>query len=243
MGYIEQSGSGISDSSLVSASLWIRPPSGVSLAISVFDMVPSGSFQDFIIEYDGGTNEIIYGSSATSLAPCAQWATNSGVITSGAWYHIALSCDVGHANADPKIGCCVINAVNRMASSAPSVDDPSQAAGSARSYQFLWNGSTIGIPDIGANMGFGTHPAIQYGDFQLWVGQYIDWTNSTNFAKVVSISGGVGTPVNPATAATAFGTQTLLFKGNATQFVTNAGNGGAFTKTGTASDYTPAPSY
>jgi hypothetical protein len=90
-----------------------------------------------------------------------------------------------------------------------------------------------------------SNPIVRYGDFQLWVGQYIDWTNPTNFSKVVNISGGHGTPVDPRTSAAAFGPQSVLFKGKSSDasFYTNAGTAGAFTKTGTITDFTPTPTY
>lgn len=106
-------------------------------------------------------------------------------------------------------------------------------------FNVALNGFSIALP----GMSWANAPAVDYGDVQVWFGTYIDPTVSANFAKFVSISGGVGVPVNPATAAAAFGTQTLLFQGNAASFATNRGNGGAFTTTGTVSDFTPGPTY
>ena len=114
------------------------------------------------------------------------------------------------------------------------------------------SGSAVAVPALGniadpsAFWNYNTTSSIvEFGDYQIWAGTYIDWTNASNFSKVVSISGGTGRPVNPTTAATAFGTQTILFKGQASDnsFFTNRGNGGAFVKTGTVTDFTPTPSY
>lgn len=86
---------------------------------------------------------------------------------------------------------------------------------------------------------------IEYADVQVWFGTFIDPTISANYAKFVNITGGRGYPVNPTTAAAAFGQQTILFKGKASDnsFYMNRGNGGTFNKIGTASDFTPTPSY
>lgn len=102
-------------------------------------------------------------------------------------------------------------------------------------------GFDVGLPVQSEDVA--SQPKLDYGDVQVWFGTYIDPTIAANYAKVVTISGGIGTPANPTIAAAAFGTQSLLFKGGASTFYTNAGNGGAFTKTGVISDFTPGPSY
>jgi hypothetical protein len=69
---------------------------------------------------------------------------------------------------------------------------------------------------------------LEVADVQVWFNQAIDPT-PTNLAKFIS----GGKPVNPVTAASAFGTQGLLFSGNASTFATNLGNvGGTFTVSG-----------
>lgn len=102
------------------------------------------------------------------------------------------------------------------------------------------NGTEIGIPSQSADAA--SNKKIDFGDVQVYFGQYIDPQDTDNFSKFVAISGGHGYPADPTIAARAFGTQSLLFKGNKTAFLTNAGNGGAFTKTGTVNDFTPTPS-
>lgn len=83
----------------------------------------------------------------------------------------------------------------------------------------------------------------EYGDFQFWNDQYIDGNNSANLAKFVTISGGHGTPVDPAVAELAFGRPALRFSGDHTHFPTNTGTGGSFTLFGTDFDFTPTPSF
>lgn len=103
------------------------------------------------------------------------------------------------------------------------------------------NSFEFGVPVQTADVA--AQPALQMADFQMWFGQYIDWTDPDNFSKVVKITNGVGTPVNPSTAANAFGSQDILFKGNASSFYTNRGSGGIFTQVGTINNFTPTPSY
>jgi hypothetical protein len=101
----------------------------------------------------------------------------------------------------------------------------------------------MGIPDLTAYLS--ANPVFEASDLQFWFNKFIDPTISSNYAKFVTIKNGVGTPVDPSTAATAFGTQSILLKGKASDgsFFVNRGTIGAFTKTGTISDFTPAPSY
>lgn len=76
-------------------------------------------------------------------------------------------------------------------------------------------------------------------DFQFWAGVYRDMGTETN--RRLFIDNG-GKPVDPSVAATALGTQTLLFSGTSSSFGTNQGTGGAFTLTGTLSDAPTSPS-
>ena len=80
-------------------------------------------------------------------------------------------------------------------------------------------------------------------DWQFWMGQYIDPTDATNFSKVVEIRDGNGYPRNPSIAAAAFGTQSVLLKGKASDgtFYVNRGNGGTLVVPATWLDYTPTP--
>jgi hypothetical protein len=110
----------------------------------------------------------------------------------------------------------------------------------------LVNGWPIGLPRNATNFDpfnnptiFETPPSkIGFADVQIWFGQFINPNTAGNLAKFI---GADGKPVNPTVASTAFGTPTILFKGNAEDFPVNGGTGGAFTKTGTVSDYTPGP--
>src|SRR6202043_3532560 len=60
-----------------------------------------------------------------------------------------------------------------------------------------------------------TNQRIQLANFQLWTDLYIDDMGSV----IDKFINGSGKPVDPAVAAEAFGTPTLLFTGNAASFV------------------------
>src|SRR4051812_21451076 len=74
--------------------------------------------------------------------------------------------------------------------------------------------------------------------FMFWTGQYIEWEDSDNLAKIVSN----GKPVDPAVAVAAFGTPAVFLSGDASTFSTNKGTGGTFTTTGTLTNAATSPS-
>ena len=82
---------------------------------------------------------------------------------------------------------------------------------------------------------------MQFADFQMWVGKFIDPTVAGNLDKFVTVKNGIGRPVNPAVAEAAFGKPTYRFSGDKAAFVNNTGSGRDFTLTGTVNNFTPAP--
>jgi hypothetical protein len=120
-------------------------------------------------------------------------------------------------------------------------------------YNLAFNNLRFGLPshygfqgsDAFKGESSDANPKIEYADFQLWVGQYVDWAQPSNFSNVVTIKSGKGYPASTDAAAAAFGRQTVLFKGKASDgsFFFNRGTSGAFSKIGTATDFTPTPSY
>jgi hypothetical protein len=110
----------------------------------------------------------------------------------------------------------------------------------------LFSSQKVGVPTIyRTDIGHPIHPIVDLGDYQLWTGTYIDWTIPANFSKIVTVNNGIGTPAPTSGAATAFGTQKILFKGKASDnsYYTNQGIGGPFTLVGTATNFIPSPSY
>jgi hypothetical protein len=100
------------------------------------------------------------------------------------------------------------------------------------------NGNEFAIPCVAENAAGGVNPANRFGDIQIWVDQYIDASNADNLAKFITAE---GKAVNPTVAEAAFGAPTFRFRGPASGIATNTGTGGAFTKTGTVTDYAPGP--
>lgn len=112
-------------------------------------------------------------------------------------------------------------------------------------WDILINGAYTAIPLISNSYYLaGTDSCIvEYAYTQVWFGTYIDWTNQSNFSKVVKVTGGIGAPESTNISASAFGVQTFLFEGDNNSFYINRGTGGLFTKTGTIKNFTPAASY
>lgn len=103
-------------------------------------------------------------------------------------------------------------------------------------FDFDLNGTEIGIPSQTESSNKNSE-LLDMADVQIWVGTFIDPTNSTNFSKFVDVNElGGGTPVNPDIAADYFGQQTYLFKGTRDDFLINQGTGGAFSYSGTITD-------
>lgn len=78
-------------------------------------------------------------------------------------------------------------------------------------------------------------------DFQLWLGgDFVDLSVEANRRAIISAS---GKPVDPAVAAARFGSQKILFSGDASTFATNGGSGGATSMLiGTITNATTSPS-
>ncbi len=103
--------------------------------------------------------------------------------------------------------------------------------------------------DFGWYLGAGPYWAASDGlgitgdeaDFQMWCGNtFLDLTIEANRRLFIDAN---GKPVDPAVAAAALGAQTVLLSGNAAQFPTNQGDGGATSVlAGTLTDAASSPS-
>jgi hypothetical protein len=114
------------------------------------------------------------------------------------------------------------------------------------------NGKPISLPhfpdaadnsEVSANYDYPSPAARRYSNVQIWFGKYADLSDPATLANFVTISGDIGTPINPSTAEAAYGKPDVKFIGGKTSFVTNRGKAGEFTKTGTFSDFKPVPTY
>lgn len=102
--------------------------------------------------------------------------------------------------------------------------------------------------DVAGNVAFPSKylsTAMEFAEIYIWYNTFIDFAVSANRLRFVNISDSVATPAPASTIISAFGTPTYNFRGKASDssFYFNRGSGGAFSKVGTVSDFTPAPSY
>jgi len=203
-------------------------------------LTSSGSPVTYTVSLLAGDRPSGWGYPSTSLY--SEFDAVSIPLTVGSWFHLAAAINT----VTPAACNIVINSVNRNATHNGTLSNDTGS-----SYSIPINGESAGLPfNLNWKYGGGQTQAdyqqiMEFSEVQLWFGQYIDWTDADNFAKVVKVAGGVGTPEDPAIAAAAFGTQQILFRGKASDasFYVNRGDGGAFTKTGTVTDFTPGPSY
>ena len=98
------------------------------------------------------------------------------------------------------------------------------------------SGTEIGLPTMTANRS--DSPRVRLAFVQVYFGQFIDPTNSTNLHRFITAT---GSPVAPSVAQAAFGTPSYIFNGDASAFIVNGGTSGSVTKTGTVTDYSPGP--
>lgn len=158
------------------------------------------------------------------------YATPNTAFPAG-WFNI---CGAGDANraSGSKLGCLLLNGVSIFdgvgAGYALPINDPYAA------FIPVFNGLPFAVGGANGPPFFDSDMA----DFQFWCGNYIDFTDASNLAKIIS----GGKPVDPMQAASAFGAQTVLLAGDSTTFASNQGNGGAFVTTGALSNASTSPS-
>lgn len=227
---------------MVSLSFWFRVPSvGTGgPALFSFNNVVVGETPSFMRLYSSGIVGNMHGHvpGPGPLGAATNYPFNWGMksITANAWHHFFFAIDISTATV---FIVTILDGVRDTHSWNMSYENDYPG----------WpiNLSTGGRTALGwlSADAYPTPGIREFADVQAWYGTYIDASSPSNFAKFISITGGKGYPVNPSIAAAAFGRQTILFKGKASDnsFFVNRGNGGAFTKIGTASDFTPGPSY
>lgn len=239
MAYLLQSSSTIPNSTSFTYSVWWRFPAssfpGTFGNTPLFNFLNTSGGEHHVrmfIQWDDTSH--LYTFMSVQL-PSAQFTTTAGpAVTSGAWHHSVFAFD----------GTNQIYYVRTDAATPPTAD----RFGTLVSDQFANNwiagtsipftGMSIGIPYTDTTL----NAVVEFSDTQFW-NSFIDVSTSANYAKLVTLNGTTGTPASTSGAATAFGTQNLLFKGKASAFYTNRGSAGAFTKVGTLTDFTPGPSF
>jgi hypothetical protein len=271
MGYLYKSSPTIFNSSKATFSVWFQTKSNASVRAETLISIranPDNNYQYFELTYnfatisplgivpslilntgnaDGwhGNWPFVYLRDISSVeGPGGPWIDGSNYSTAGQWMHYICSVDwslYDASNAAYGVGWEVLNGVAIRGSGFGGFLG-------ATPENITFSGCQIGVPSLVDHYDPSGPPPTQttptvLGDFQFWAGIAPDVTSPSVFNKFVSVSGGHGTPVDPAIAAAAFGQQTILFKGDHTHFPNNLGTAGAFTLVGTDVDFTPTPSY
>lgn len=130
----------------------------------------------------------------------------------------------------------------------PHADNTQVISGlpSGNVMQMAFSGKAFGVPQCFQNIAFPDFPGrAEYAYFQLWTGLALNFLDPGVAAGFYSVSGGVATPKSVTVAASMFGQQQVCFTGRASDgsFYVNQGTGGNFVLTGTATNFSPAPSY
>jgi peptidoglycan hydrolase-like protein with peptidoglycan-binding domain len=118
------------------------------------------------------------------------FASQPGPMTPGSWHHVFVAVDVNHPTGE-KIGFLYVDGV--------SVLDPTLSYDTtAGAYSISFHNNIIAVPTGWA--GVSTDGELDYADFQMWVGTFIDPSAPANLAKFIS----GGKPVDTAISAAAF---------------------------------------
>lgn len=197
-----------------------------------------------------------------------RYQSESIALTRDVWHHIAIGYDGSGTPPFPEFGYTLsstpvfkvmIDGVNRpqqLTSHSPwdtlpadvFIDSVFYDIDRASSGMYV-NGFKFGVPSLGAQIASSSIPSyeVKFAYYLVWFNKYIDWTNTTNFNKVV-VDKGAGGRVPPdrgEAAVAAFGTPNFWFyrdKKRKVSFQTNKGSAGSMSVIGTApSDFKPGP--
>jgi len=150
---------------------------------------------------------------------------NTPTMQSATWQHVLWSVDI--SAVDGTSGSIVRRLYVNEVDLSSTVDD---GIGTDQSVS--------GLTDFYfGDDGFAARITGDIADFQLWIGSYLDFSIQAN--RQLFINNGV--PVNPLIASQTLGSPTILFQGNATNFIINQGTGGPFTLHGSLTDSTTSP--
>lgn len=180
-----------------------------------------------------------------------------GAQTHDAWHQLAISWD-GSQGVVPSsfqllspnpVFSVVLDGVALVGTSSASSPASLSIFDAGRLSSGIYiQGFPVGLPVTTEQVDFPlqfTHE-IEFGDTQMWVGRYVDWSLSSNFSNIVRVSCGIGVPAAVSLADAAYGTPAFRFvRDNISgiEFQTNLGTGGSFTVVGSSLiDFTPGPS-
>lgn len=165
--------------------------------------------------------------------------TSNSVFLPDVWNHIFMNLDL--SGGYPFSCSMLVNKADALLSVSDDMDE--LTFGRNGPYQMALSGKQIGIPIIPADFtrqnASGPNRKVNLSEVQCWMGQAISTANIGMFID------GENKPVDPATPAAAFGTQSVLLRRDKKKnfnFSDNKGTLGSFTVVGTApKDFTPGP--
>lgn len=148
--------------------------------------------------------------------------TNTAYTAGATWRHYLYAWDVATT-----VGQCYVNDASDLAAGSTNANN---------TLDYTRTNHFIGADDSGAEK-----INADIAEFAMWFGATLDISNSTNRRLFISAA---GKPVDLGTTGTnpGIGQPNILFRGPASAFNTNSGNGGNFTVTGTLTDAATSPS-
>lgn len=255
-----QAATTVADCADITISAWIRFPLSTVGRFGLIewrdttDPSTNPSYIDFIVTGGVITNINVRLESPTYLPDFDNFKLTDNMPNSsyalGAWHHILVAARFAWTSSVNAAGPwpiwiyfdgASVGQANGSATATSSTGGPPPRGGVTG---ILVRGTEIGIPHTRSTIGHSlTDTTFEIADFQAWFGTYINPSVAANFAKFVTITNGIGRPVNPSVARAAFGKQTFLFTGDKNSFPINRGSGGSFIKSGTINNFLPVPSY
>lgn len=270
MGYLYQASSSISDSALVTTSLWFRLPPAADFSdasgsrfITLCDVENADEFFCYVINFEitpsgGNLNPQINVFTGNPANGGAQWDSMlvGDIIHFGGWNHLIAATDTNHTGPrdlpndpdDYKIGWLYLNETQINEKPSGDVNAPVSAPfeGFSRpgAFSCAFSGIPFGIPAVPARR---TNSVTNFPEIQiaLPMADFQMWVGQfIDLTDADNLANFVlnGKPVSPATARAAYGQQTVLLQGDHAAFIVNQGANGDFDLTGTLSDYDPGPS-
>ncbi len=223
-----QASSPVINSSKVTLSTWFKVAAADlgAPAFNFLQCIDAGNTEiKSIALANGAAADAGFGYFSNNTANTFDIDSDDGAFVGDVWVHFYSYCDLAFA-AGSRVGNLLTNGASKT--------NPANTTDIGVSFQAVVNGLTIELMSLIDRSGIG----FDICDFQCWFGQTILPTTE-NLAKFAS----AGKPVDPATAALAFGQQTFLFSGDATGFPVNQGSGGAWSvAAGTITNASTSPS-
>lgn len=209
-------------------------PGGSAVLI---DFYPAGDEDVITITGDGAIYMGFDNNGAGHLGGMVAWSSANGLVPldegdGGAWHSLLISFDFDHPQGSKNLAVMLDRTLL-----APFLF----ADSSGEAFPFAFNAAPVGTPDTTED--YPTLAPMDLSVYQLFVGTKIVQSDNTILsADVANFLTSNNKPVDPAVAALAYGTQSVLYAGDSVGFATNQGNGGSSSLTGALTNATTSPS-